>query len=513
MTQEVEKKWTIIVYMAGDNNLSEDMITGLRGMMSFADNAPFNLIALYDGNYPPIPVKVYDFTSPREDEQQSSKAGLGRYEIDLADPKRPEDPSRFDSYTLRDFVPAVLKRYKTERYALFLSGHGDGIIGRVLLRDESPNIVLDIQKLRQILEEIRPTNSEGVRVPFDILGFDSCLMSMLEVAREFASIADVLVASQGNIPSSGWTYSNVLSELNKNGDISAVDLARSIVEKYTAENEDYSVSGRSVNISACNLRGIGPVCSAISSLAGHLNPILDASIDADLSKGIFEETANANLRARARLLRILLAAHHQSQTFMHNQAVDLIDFVENLILEMEAERLEHLDLSGSGTLDAPSPDLANQVSQDHSMLMRALDSGDQATGGAFIIASGATGNEYRFSRGVSIFLPWTYLALDLLYQKYSSMEFNAGDNEWLRFIDNYTLLTLRFSPKESFADLFAANFKSESLKLYGILHRQHGDKQHGDRQHGDRQHGDKGSLESFYRFFSQIRNYATELNE
>jgi len=44
-----------MVYMAGDNNLSEDMVTGLRGMMSVAGKGNFNLVACYDSGYPPIP--------------------------------------------------------------------------------------------------------------------------------------------------------------------------------------------------------------------------------------------------------------------------------------------------------------------------------------------------------------------------------------------------------------------------------------------------------------------------
>ncbi len=41
-----KKEWTIMVYMAGDNNLSEDMITGLKGMMNIGNEANINLVAL-----------------------------------------------------------------------------------------------------------------------------------------------------------------------------------------------------------------------------------------------------------------------------------------------------------------------------------------------------------------------------------------------------------------------------------------------------------------------------------
>ncbi len=44
-----------MVYMTSDNNLSEDMIPGLIGMMDIGNQAIFNLVALYDGCYPSPP--------------------------------------------------------------------------------------------------------------------------------------------------------------------------------------------------------------------------------------------------------------------------------------------------------------------------------------------------------------------------------------------------------------------------------------------------------------------------
>ena len=37
----------------------------------------------------------------------------------------------------------------------------------------------------------------------DVLGFDSCVMGMLEVGYQFNNVAKTLIASEGSVPSAG----------------------------------------------------------------------------------------------------------------------------------------------------------------------------------------------------------------------------------------------------------------------------------------------------------------------
>jgi len=49
--------WTILVYLAGDNNLSEDMITTLKGLKAAGDDndaSQVNILAYYDSIYPSV---------------------------------------------------------------------------------------------------------------------------------------------------------------------------------------------------------------------------------------------------------------------------------------------------------------------------------------------------------------------------------------------------------------------------------------------------------------------------
>ena len=66
-----QKEWTIMIYMAGDNNLAVDMayaMEQIKGVAAPGADSP-NLFVYYDGNSPAIPTLYCDF----------SEAGKPRY--------------------------------------------------------------------------------------------------------------------------------------------------------------------------------------------------------------------------------------------------------------------------------------------------------------------------------------------------------------------------------------------------------------------------------------------------
>ena len=60
------KDWTIMVYMAGDNNLSEDMVTGLLSMQRGFKNKDIALLVFYDAEEPTDQTFYLDFTNNKE---------------------------------------------------------------------------------------------------------------------------------------------------------------------------------------------------------------------------------------------------------------------------------------------------------------------------------------------------------------------------------------------------------------------------------------------------------------
>src|SRR5688572_26354379 len=98
------KDWTIMVYMAGDNNLSEDMVTGLIGMkenLTASDRVA--LMAYYDTGAKDFPSVFVDFT--KKDESERFKLFEFQDFSEIATPRilaiRNEENS---IYTITDFV-------------------------------------------------------------------------------------------------------------------------------------------------------------------------------------------------------------------------------------------------------------------------------------------------------------------------------------------------------------------------------------------------------------------------
>ena len=61
-----EREWTIMIYMAGDNNLAVDMayaMEQIKGVAAEGADSP-NLFVYYDGNSPAIPTLYCDFSEP-----------------------------------------------------------------------------------------------------------------------------------------------------------------------------------------------------------------------------------------------------------------------------------------------------------------------------------------------------------------------------------------------------------------------------------------------------------------
>ena len=81
--------------------------------------------------------------------------------------------------------------------------------------------------------------SASLGKPIDIVGFDACLMSMLETAYAFRKSSSLLVASEELEPGAGWDYDYFLSRLLSKPSITPLELSKTIVEAYKARYGDY----------------------------------------------------------------------------------------------------------------------------------------------------------------------------------------------------------------------------------------------------------------------------------
>lgn len=193
---EVDKEWTIMVYMAGDNDLETFLVNNLKSLEKVGSSPRINILAELDrGASPKSPLTKWK-GSRRFEIQKSDDAtritspvaqDLGT--VNMADPKH-----------LSDFVQWGMKNYPAKHYLLILNDHGYGFMGAA--DDKGSNDTMTLPEMAEGIKDAEKATGKKI----DILGFDACLMSDLEVAYELNDTADFMIASQEVIGSGGWPY-------------------------------------------------------------------------------------------------------------------------------------------------------------------------------------------------------------------------------------------------------------------------------------------------------------------
>lgn len=229
-------KWTILIYMAADCDLAAFMFDDLMEMKVVGSNENVNICVFFDG-----PLLTDTFfarlchgTSLEEDIIQ-----------------RFTDVPSSNVGVLKEIILNTAVLFPAERRVLVLAGHGLGWRGA--LRDDSTwkrfkerrAIVmpsgdssvffrqLDEQRQRA-LEELKARlnpRDEQHGSAFDIIAMDACNMGNLEALSFYSDHARILVASENQVPASGYPYDRILEELKRNPEQECDAFARYLVNE------------------------------------------------------------------------------------------------------------------------------------------------------------------------------------------------------------------------------------------------------------------------------------------
>lgn len=434
-----KKDWTVMIYMAGDNNLSVDMaytLEELQKKVVIGENDKINLFVHYQNNSPEIPPIYCDFSDFKNPVYKYSNEILNKF-----------SDSKTDGFEISTAVDPVVdfvdwcvnktdnvsnnkirKKGEAENYALIFSGHTMGFLSLGLLKDETKNTSMTMPDLKKGLEIVK---NEITGKKFALLGFDSCVMSMLEVGHQFKSVADTMIASEGSIPNAGWSYAEILGSL-ANSDKTVENTASEFVHRYIEKQSRYSIGGVSVDMSAWNLKKLDGLNNKFEELVKLLLICFK-----DESSVIYKQ-----------MRRILLQVHFNAQTFMYEQCVDLGDLCSLLIEELASLKEE--------TKKELDPTLKNIYDLSKSVLFEI---------GNCIILSGFSGGSYQFATGISLFFPWSVSAFNVSSFDYEHLEFireTKAGKLWNRFLQKYLgEISLRKAKQEinkGFVDLHQITF-------------------------------------------------------
>jgi Clostripain family len=269
-------KWTVMVYMNADNNLEPDALINFKQMAGVGSTDEVNILVQFDriGKYAHT---APDWSRTLRFRIEKDMQPIPRYALqDLG------EADMGDTATIHDFVSWSKRKFPAERYILIIWDHGQGWRFKFApsATASSAGGSLDQSPYRSISVDETNDNhklyNRGIQEALatekvDILGFDACLMAMVETAFAFRHIADYMVASEELIPGLGWDYGDWLQQLVAKPGTSPKDLARALVLSY---ERTYEQSDATTTLSAVDLSQIEPLAISVSDLGRKLEGLL-----------------------------------------------------------------------------------------------------------------------------------------------------------------------------------------------------------------------------------------------
>ena len=146
-----------------------------------------------------------------------------------------------DEKTLTSFLAFCKEKFSADHQVFVFWDHGGGSIGGVA-NDE--NFDFDALSLKEINNSFKQVyTASPARPPFEIIGFDACLMATLDTASAISGFAKYMVASQDVEPANGWQYTAWVNALGANPSISPEALGKTICDTYLEGCEEVQTAG------------------------------------------------------------------------------------------------------------------------------------------------------------------------------------------------------------------------------------------------------------------------------
>ena len=216
-----QAKWTVMVYISGDNNLEDYVVKDLElELAPSGSSANVQVVALADrgpgydvsrGDWQTT--KLYHVTTGMIADSASAVADWGERNMG-------------DKQTLIDFVSWSKTNYPADHYALYFWGHGWNWHPGYVMEDDTDVDTLDLDELKAALPSL------GF---IDVVGYDGCNMASIEVFNAWHGYATAVSSSQEYVGWDGIEYDVVLAQLAANPNMTADQVA--IATSQSASND------------------------------------------------------------------------------------------------------------------------------------------------------------------------------------------------------------------------------------------------------------------------------------
>lgn len=165
--------------------------------------------------------------------------------------------------TLASFISYCREKQPADHMVFIFWDHGGGSIGGVANDENYDFRFLSLKDIRKAFEtSVKP---DAAKPPFEVIGFDTCLMATLDTAVTMQGLARYLVASQDTEPGNGWNYKAFPEALGKNPGMSALELSRVMCDTYLQGCRQYETAGKAT-LSVTDLSKVGDLLLSYNAL-------------------------------------------------------------------------------------------------------------------------------------------------------------------------------------------------------------------------------------------------------
>ena len=446
MAPENPNDWTIMFYFATDNELSPLNISQIKSVKEAGYQKSTEVLLYFDSNEKGVPTRLFNMNKGRKGNPPRTRIGDGRDpfvrsflkdEILLEDMDRQNGPStavlskllgKPDSMTaaesLATFIGFCRENSPAKHYMLFLIGHGLIVANDAFLPDTKPRSAISLVELGKILKDFKAKlDGDG---EFELVGFHSCSMSAIEVACELKNTAKYMIASEGLSYVGSWPYRQLLKKIFNTTEsgltqASVQALMESIYELSLYNAPDFAYSGYSHDLTLCSLAG-----DKLDQLLVPLRNLVD------------------NLKSSVQTKRgkeLILLAHLQSQSYWGETYTDIFDFCRCLVANCDLT--DPFQKSLADVCDAVQKVFEPEKRFD-----------------GLVVFSDNFGWEYQYSRGLSIYFPWSKPLGDVdnnPVTNYKTYAFNRDlgkGHSWLDFLEAYWDVTKRDPDTKNSTEFF-----------------------------------------------------------
>lgn len=209
---------------------------------------------------------------------------------------------------------------------LVLWGHAyDFAIGRTPTSEGTVD-ALDFAELSRVLERLQ-LEFHAPNAKLDILGFDACDLSTVEMACQLEPFARYLLGSQIGVPLPGWPYDRILDRIRTpyGSVMGPAEFGSYIVRRFC---ESYSADARTVSLTLLDLNRAQELRAAAELLALTLGSVIGTDSARDQIASLFAQSQTASGKPYVDVADLCLTLVRRSDNpFVIEAARNLGDFL------------------------------------------------------------------------------------------------------------------------------------------------------------------------------------------